>query len=185
MIIADTGSNSATAALDVIQSVGPALLALGGVWLGSRFARGREDRSWRRTQIVEASRTYLAACAAVEQWGASAQFAERLGEGQYPTEYKRDLESLDSATGVLRISTGTRIVDASELATERLREYVAASARHEANRPRGSGMQADRKQRDLEQWREAAAVVENARTQWIDARRTFVSAVRSELDAFK
>jgi hypothetical protein len=182
MTISIAIGSSTTTSLDVIQSVGPALLALGGVWLGSRFARGREDRSWRRTQIVKASSSYLAASVAVEQWAASEQFAERLGANQYPTDYKRDLESLGSATEVLRISTADGIVVASERATAILSEYVEESARHQANKPRGSATEANRYQRDVEDWKSREELVEKARENWLAARHQFVIAVRAELE---
>jgi hypothetical protein len=173
------------ALLDVATTLGPALLTLAGVWLGSRFARGREDRSWRRMQLVDGGRDFLRAAAAVEQWALSDQFAARLGTGQYPTDYKEDLEGLEAAVAVLSIATPPAVGARSSEAGEHLRDYVLASAKHQATKPKGDPMDSAAYAEDLSRWRAGNDAVEAARTRWRVTRAAFIDAARAELHALR
>lgn len=177
--------DAGTSLLDVVTTLGAALLALAGVWLGSRFARGREDRSWRRSQLVDACSDFIRATSAVEQWATSDQFAARLGAGQYPTDYKEDLEKLDAAVAVLSISTPKTVSKLSTEASQHLRHYVLASAEHQADRPKGDAMQPASYQQAFSAWQAGDKAVETAKVRWKEARAAFVDATRAELDALK
>jgi hypothetical protein len=185
MILAEAGGDSSSTVLEVVRSVGPALLALGGVWLGSIFARGREDRSWRRSQTVGACGEFLKAAAAIEQWARSEQFAERLGKGQYPTDYKTDLESLESASALLSISVEGPVIEASERASDAVQEWVNASAKFQANRPVGRQRPAE----GIPQGEDASLGLrekaDHARHEWLLAREAFISAARNALQSIK
>ena len=181
-------ADAATAGASLVQvasTLGAAMLALAGVWVGSRLARGREDRVWRRGQLVDASSGFIRATSAVEQWAMSEQFAARLGAGQYPTDYKEDLEELEAAVAVLSISTSETLSKLATEASAELRNYVLANAAHQAARPRGSAMEPGSYQRALSEWRVGNKDVDPARDSWKDLRAVFVKAARADLDALK
>jgi hypothetical protein len=98
--------------------------------------------------------------------------------GQYPTDYKKEVESLEAAAAVLSISDDDGITRTSQEASQAVQEYVIASARHQANRPKGSAI-------DDARWRELASEVESARQRWSKSRDTFTSATRSALKSLK
>jgi hypothetical protein len=187
MIGATGGGTTVASLLDIVTILGPALLALAGVWLGSRFARGREDRSWRRSQLVDACSNFISATSAVEQWATSDQFAARLATGQYPTDYKEDLQKLDTAVAVLIISTSERLSGLASEGNRHLRAYVCAKADHQADRPQGSAMQAARYKEALSAWNsgEKAVAVAKAKATWEETRATFLDTTRAQLDALK
>ena len=180
---AEDGAATATSLLDILTPLTPALLALAGVWLGSRFARGREDRSWRRSQLVDACSDFIRATSAVEQWATSDQFAARLGAGQYPTDYKEDLEKLDAAVAVLSISTPEGVSRLATDASQHLRDFLLMNARHQGERPKGNAMEPASYQQAMTAWRMGDKDVETAQAKWKQARAALIAAIRHELDA--
>jgi hypothetical protein len=184
-----------TSALDLAKVAVQGVLPLAGVGLGYLFARSAEDRSWRRNQIVDASSAFLRAAAAVEQWGTSEQFAQRLAKGQYPTDYKEDLERLDAAVAVLAVGTPDALRSVAVNGAALLRNYVTASAAHQRSKPKQSmGMSfgtddTAERARDLATWQAAGssvaavAAVAAALAGWRAAREAFVTSARAALKA--
>ncbi|MGH3671911.1 MAG: hypothetical protein ACRDSH_14970 [Pseudonocardiaceae bacterium] len=171
-----------TSVLDVVKTIGPALVALAGVWLGSGLTRGRERRAWRRSQLVGACSDFVKATSAVAQWATSDQFAARLGAGQYPTDYKEDLAGLEAAVAALSISTPSSISSASVQASAHVRAFVDANAKHQGDKPKGDAMDAAGYQTDLAAWYEDHDAVDTARSKWTAAHAEFINAARRELD---
>lgn len=170
---------------DYVKLLVPALLALTGVWLGSMLTRGREDRAWRRAQLVAACSDFIKAASAVEQWAASDQFASMLGDGQYPPDYKKDLEGLATAEAVLSVSAADMLRAGAEEASSRLRTYVTANAVHQARRPKGSPRDPDAYAALKAEWNSGSVEVLTARDSWSRSRNEFVRAVRNELDGLR
>jgi hypothetical protein len=185
LAVTAAAATAGTSLSEVATTLGAALLALAGVWVGSTLARGREDRAWRRGQLVDASSGFIRATSAVEQWAMSEQFAARLGAGQYPTDYKEDLEELEAAVAVLSISTSETLSKLAAEASGELRDYVLANAAHQAARPRGNAMDPASYQRARSEWRVGDKAVEIARDNWKELRAAFVKAARADLDALK
>lgn len=185
MVLAQDGGATWTSLLDLATPLGPALLALAGVWLGSRFTRSREDRSWRRAQLIEACRGFIRVTSAVEQWATSEQFAARLGAGQYPTDYKKDREELDAAVAALAITSPEAVSVSAAKASEDLHAYVEASRRHQASKPKGDVGHAADYQQALSTWNQRYQDVETLKDQWRQSRSVFISAARAELDVLK
>src|SRR3954447_26041035 len=158
-LLAQSGASVGVSALEIVKIIAPALVALAGVWLGSRLAHGREHRAWQRSQLVSACSDFIRATSAVEQWAASDQFAARLGAGQYPTDYKEDLAGLEAAAAALSISTPVSISHRPVEASDRLRAYVLANATHQAGKPKGSAKDAAGYPAALATWQDAADTV--------------------------
>lgn len=176
-----------TSFLDLAKVAFQGVLPLAGVGLGYLFARSAEDRSWRRNQIVDASSAFLRAAAAVEQWGTSEQFAQRLAKGQYPTDYKEDRERLDAAVAVLSVGTPDALSSIAVNAAALLRFYVSASAAYQERKPKPKGMSFDQKGDEATRaeavaaWQAARPPVDAALAGWHAARRSFVAAARAGL----
>lgn len=184
VLLAQSGASLGPSILDVVKTLGPALVALAGVWLGSGLARGRERRAWRRSQLVSACSDFVKATSSVEQW-ASDQFAARLGAGQYPTDYKEDLTRLEAAVAALSISTPRSISRLADGASEHLLAYVLANATHQGGKPKGSAMDIAGHRATLAAWQEGAGPVETASREWKTARAAFIETARTELDALR
>lgn len=169
------------ATLEIAKFTIPGLMALLGVGLGSRFIRGREDRGWRRDQLVRACSDFIKAASAVEQWAESDQFASRLGSGQYPTDYKQDLEKLAAAEAVLAVSTPESLSAMARDASVHLRGYVAAKAAHQARKPKGDPTDPHHYRQQESEWKMEADDIKAALVSWTEGHERFLRAARSEL----
>jgi len=169
-----------------------AVVALAAVFLTALFTRRHEERTWRRDQRIAAYVAFISATSAVEQWGTAPQWAARLKQGQHPTEYKQDLQSLDAAMARLNLVVPSAVYFDAVNAHDRLMEFIGRST--EAAVPASlfpqvaqlmSAKQAaeyDARQKIRgEAYAEMAADAKQVHDAWQQARREFLDKAANEL----